>query len=251
MSLSDPQIWLSFFTLLIMELVLGIDNIIFISLLSNELPLKQRKKGRILGITLALSLRILMLIMINWVMSLTEPFINLSGRFGIHEGAWQQRLALSGRDVIMLTGGLFLIYKSNREIYETIEKNSKSHKRIPSSFLGTILQIGFLDLVLGIDSVITAVGMADHLFVMIAAVIVAMAFMLMASVKMSKIVGRHPSIKLVALAFLFLVGISLVAEGFNEPIPKGYIYFAMVFSIFIECLILRFMKNKVKPLDYK
>jgi predicted tellurium resistance membrane protein TerC len=251
MSLSDPQIWLSFLTLLVMELVLGIDNLVFISLLSNELPLKQQKRARILGITLALGLRILMLTMISWVMSLTQPFINLAGWFEIHGGAWQKRLELSGRDVIMLTGGLFLIYKSNREIYETIEKTSKLHKTIPSSFWGTVLQIGFLDLVLGIDSVITAVGMANHLFVMIVAVTIAMVFMLIASETLSRFVSSHPSIKLIALAFLLLVGISLVAEGVNEPIAKGYIYFAMAFSIFIECLLLRFMKNRAKPLDYK
>jgi predicted tellurium resistance membrane protein TerC len=249
--LSDPQIWLSFFTLLLLELALGIDNIVFISLLSNELPKHQQKKARVLGLTLALGLRIIMLAMISWLMSLTQTLMNIADWFGIHEGEWHERLDISGRDLIMIAGGLFLIYKSNKEIYLTIERGNRAHKTIPSSFLGTILQIGFLDLVLGIDSVITAVGIANHLFVMVAAVTVAMAFMLLAAQTVSKFVNIHPSVKLVALAFLFLVGISLIAEGAGDPIPKGYIYFAMGFSIFIEFLILRFLKKRVKPLEFK
>jgi predicted tellurium resistance membrane protein TerC len=249
--LTDPQIWISFFTLLILELVLGIDNIVFISLLSNELPARQRRKARVLGLTFALILRILMLIVINWIMSLTHPIVNVAEWVGVDSGPWHKRFNLSGRDLIMLAGGIFLIYKSIKEIYETIERSNKVHRAISASFWSTILQIGFLDLVLGIDSVVTAVGIADELLVMIAAVTVAMACMLLVSEGISKFVNIHPTVKLVALAFLFLVGISLIADAMNEPIPKGYIYFAMVFAIFVEFLVLRFVKKRVKPIDFK
>jgi predicted tellurium resistance membrane protein TerC len=242
--LSDPAIWASFLTLIIMEIVLGIDNIVFISLLTGKLPAHQQKRGRILGLSFALITRILLLLSITWVMTLTQPLFNAAEWVGVKEGTWYERFAISGRDLILIVGGLFLIYKSNKEIYDSLEGIGKEDTTKASSFWGTVIQIGLLDIVFGLDSVITAVGMSDHVGVMIAAVVVAMFFMMLASGTLSSFVNKHPSIKLLALAFLLLIGISLVAEGIEQPIAKGYIYFAMGFSIFVEILFLKLVKKK-------
>ncbi len=244
--LQDAQIWLSLITLFIMEMVLGIDNLVFISLLANKLRSSQRKKARLLGLLLALSIRIILLSAISWVMTLQNSLFNISEWFGITEGIWHKRLDISGRDIILLAGGLYLIYKANLEIYTTIEKSEKAHGSKVSSFWGTVFQIGLFDMILSIDSVITAVGMASQVWVMIVAVVLAMAVMLLASDSLGAFIKKHPSIKLLALAFLLLIGVSLVAEGIEEPIPKGYIYFAMTFSIFVVFLILRFVKKKAR-----
>jgi predicted tellurium resistance membrane protein TerC len=242
--LSNPEIWMSFFTLFLMELVLGVDNIVFISLLANDLPQRLHHKGRILGVALALLLRIFLLSAISWIMSLQKPFLNPAEWFNIYQGELHEKADLSGRDLILIAGGIFLIYKSVVNIHETIEKVEKKHRKRTASFWPTVLQIGVLDLVLGIDSVITAVGMAKHLGVMIAAICASMIIMLVASAGVGRFVKKHPSVKLLALAFLLLIGVSLLMEGIEQSIPKGYIYFAMCFSIFVEFLILRLVKAK-------
>ena len=250
---SDPEIWASLLTLIVMEIVLGIDNIVFISILTGKLPVHEQKKGRLFGLGFALVTRILLLLSITWVMTLTSPLFNVAEWFGKNEGPWHERLAISGRDLILILGGLFLIYKSNREIYDSLEGMGQPEEvKKTMSFWGTVVQIGLLDIVFGLDSVITAVGMADHVGVMIAAVVVAMIFMMIASGKLSNFVNMHPSVKLLALAFLLLIGISLIAEGIEQPIAKGYIYFAMGFSIFVEFLILRLVKKQgYKPVELR
>ena len=243
--LSDPETWASLLTLIVMEIVLGIDNIVFISILTNKLPQHQQKRGRTLGLGFAFFTRIVLLLSITWIMTLTVTLFNASEWFGIHSGPWHERFAISGRDLILICGGLFLIYKSNREIFDSLEGTEHTDEtRKPMSFTGTVIQIGILDIVFGLDSVITAVGMADHVSVMIIAVAVAMIFMMLASGSLSDFVNNHPSVKLMALAFLLLIGVSLIAEGVEQPIAKGYIYFAMGFSIFVESLVLRLAKKK-------
>lgn len=249
--LSDPQIWASFLTLVIMEIVLGIDNIVFISVLTGRLPHHQQRKGRILGMAFALVVRVLLLLSITWVMTLRHPLFNAGEWIGISDGEWHERLSISGRDLILIIGGLFLIYKSNKEIYDSLEGDDESGEAPSLSFWGTVVQIGLLDLVFGLDSVITAIGMSGNLGVMIAAVVIAMIFMLVAARKLSTFVSKHPSVKLLALAFLLLIGVSLIAEGIEQPIAKGYIYFAMGFSIFVEALILRLVKKKGLPVQLK
>lgn len=244
--LSNPEIWAALLTLTIMELVLGIDNIVFISLLAGELPHNQQKKATVLGLCLALVMRILLLVSISWVMTLTQPLFNAANWFGLHDSRWQQRLSISGRDLILLLGGLFLLFKSNKEIYDSIEGKTKKNTAQPKSLWATVLEIGLLDIVFGLDSVITAIGMTDYLGVMIAAVVIAMFFMMLASEKISGFVNQHPSVKLLALAFLLLIGISLIAAAIDEPIAKGYIYFSMAFSIFVVVLILRFSKKHLQ-----
>jgi predicted tellurium resistance membrane protein TerC len=241
--LSDPEIWISLLTLVIMELVLGVDNIVFISLLAGNLPKEQQQKGRILGLAFALVIRILLLISISWVMTLTRPLFNPAEWLNVYHGNWHERFAISGRDLILIAGGLFLIYKSNKEIYDSVEGADEKVVAKQTSFFTVVLQIGLLDMVLGLDSVITAVGMSNHLSVMIAAVVIAMFFMMLASKSLSDYVNNHPSVKLLALSFLLLIGVSLIAEGIDEPIDKGYIYFAMGFSIFFEMLILRLIRK--------
>jgi predicted tellurium resistance membrane protein TerC len=248
---SDPQIWASFATLLIMEIILGIDNIVFISILTGRLPQHQQKTGRIFGLGFALLTRILLLFSITWVMTLTQPLFNAGEWVGINNGQWHERLSFSGRDLILISGGFFLIYKSTREIYDSLEGDGESGVSKRLSLWGTVMQIGLLDIVFGLDSVITAVGMSDHLGVMIAAVVISMIFMVMASKSLSNFVHKHPSVKLLALAFLLLIGISLIAEGIEQPIAKGYIYFAMGFSVFVEILVIRLAKKSRQPVTLK
>lgn len=248
---SDPQAWASFLTLVIMELVLGIDNVVFISVLTGRLPAHQQRRGRILGMAFALIIRVLLLLSITWVMTLTQPLFQAGDWIGIREGDWYERLSISGRDLILILGGLFLLYKSNKEIHDSLEGEGSSGGVPSLSFWGTVAQIGLLDLVFGLDSVITAIGMSGELGIMIAAVVISMIFMLVAARSLSTFVSQHPSVKLLALAFLLLIGVSLIAEGVDQPIPKGYIYFAMGFSIFVEVLILRMVKKKGTPVQLK
>jgi len=246
--LADPQIWISFLTLTILEIVLGIDNIVFISILSGKLPAEQQKKARQLGLLLALVTRVLLLFSIKWIMSLTEPFVNFAEILNITNTSFARYLELSGRDLILFIGGLFLIYKSVTEIHHKVEGHSEEQqvntKR--ATFTSVIIQILILDIVFSLDSVITAVGMADQIGVMVAAVIVAVAIMLVSAESISKFVHDYPSIKMLALAFLLLIGVSLTAEAFDQHIPKGYIYFAMAFSVLVEYLNIRSEKKALK-----
>lgn len=235
--LSDPQIWISLLTLTALEIVLGIDNIIFISILSGKLPPAQQPKARQLGLTLALFTRIALLCSLAWMVKLTAPLFTVLG------------LGISGRDLILLVGGLFLIFKSVSEIHEKLEGGEEHHtaKGAPK-FAQVIVQILLLDVVFSLDSVITAVGMANHLAVMIAAVVIAILVMLKYAGAVSDFVHRHPTLKMLALSFLLLIGVTLVAEGTHRHIEKGYIYFAMAFAFGVEMLNLR-LRAQRKPVE--
>lgn len=227
--ITDPEAWVSLATLTALEIVLGVDNIIFISILVGRLPESQRQSGRIIGLGLAMLTRILLLMSLAWMMKLTAPLFTLFNQ------------AISGRDLILLIGGLFLIIKSFREIKEAINHqehhNSESKNKV--SYLGVLIQVAVLDIVFSLDSVITAVGMASHLPVMILAIIIAVGVMMFAAKPIGDFVDTHPTLKILALAFLVLVGISLIAESLDIHIPKGYIYFAMGFSVVVEMLNIR------------
>jgi len=232
--LSDPNVWIGLLTLTVLEIVLGIDNIVFISILSGKLPQENQKKARQLGLALALVTRVLLLLSLNWVMSLTSPIFTILTQ------------EISGRDLILLIGGLFLIYKATTEIHEKLEgENHDTEVKGRVTFSGVIVQILLLDIVFSLDSVITAVGMASHIGVMISAVIISVIIMLFAAESISKFVNNHPTVKMLALSFLVLIGVTLIAEGLDQHIPKGYIYFAMAFSVLVEMLNLR-MKKKSK-----
>jgi predicted tellurium resistance membrane protein TerC len=236
--LSDPQAWLALLTLTLLEIVLGIDNIIFISILAGKLPEPQAARARQIGLGAALVTRILLLLSLAWVIGLTEPIIAPFGR------------EISGRDMILLFGGLFLLAKSTHEIHERLEGEEDHERKVQApSFSSVIIQIALLDMVFSLDSVITAVGMVNQIGVMITAVIIAMGIMLLASGRISDFVNRHPTIKMLALAFLLLIGFTLIVEALHFHIPKGYIYFAMGFSIFVEALNLRARRGteKAKP----
>ncbi|MCT1532228.1 MULTISPECIES: TerC family protein [Sphingobacterium] len=249
--ISDPNIWISFLTLTVLEIVLGIDNIVFISIQSAKLPVEQQKKARQLGLLLALVMRVGLLFSIKWIMGLTAPFINLADTIGVDHPEWSRYLQLSGRDLILFIGGLFLIYKSTTEIHHKVEGHTESAKarNKPATFANVIVQIIILDLVFSLDSVITAVGMVDSIGVMVAAVIVAVGIMLISAEGISKFVNDYPSVKMLALAFLLLIGVSLTAEAFDQHIPKGYIYFAMAFSVLVEFLNIRSEKKAQLQLE--
>lgn len=243
--LADPNIWISFLTLTVLEIVLGIDNIVFISIQSAKLPVEQQKKARQLGLILALVMRVGLLFSIKWIMGLTEPFLYIGDWFGIQDPTWHRYLTLSGRDLILFIGGLFLIYKATTEIHHKVEGHtvvSNATRRV-HTFTSIIVQIIILDIVFSLDSVITAVGMVDQIGVMIAAVIVAVIIMLISAESISRFVNDYPSVKMLALAFLLLIGVSLTAEAFDQHIPKGYIYFAMAFSVLVEFLNIRSEKK--------
>ncbi|MFM6954851.1 MAG: TerC family protein, partial [Sphingobacteriaceae bacterium] len=217
--LSNPEIWISLITLSVLEIVLGIDNIIFISILSGKLPEHQQKKARQLGLALAMITRVLLLLSLSWMMTLTSPLFNMAHWIGLSEGEWVEKLAISGRDLILLIGGLFLIYKSTSEIHEKLEGAEQvENGKKKLSFSATIVQILLLDIVFSLDSVITAVGMASHVEVMIAAVIIAVIVMMMAAGSISNFVNKHPTVKMLALSFLLLIGVSLLAEAFEQHI---------------------------------
>jgi predicted tellurium resistance membrane protein TerC len=251
--LADPQVWISFLTLTVLEIVLGIDNIVFISIQSAKLPVTQQRKARQIGLLLALVMRVGLLFSIKWVMGLTATLVDFAQWFNIENANFARYLALSGRDLILFIGGLFLIYKSTTEIHHKVEghveTNSLGRKAI--SFSSVIIQILMLDLVFSLDSVITAVGMVDQIGVMIAAVIVAVVIMLLSAESISRFVNDYPTVKMLALAFLLLIGVSLTAEAFDQHIPKGYIYFAMAFSVLVEFLNIRAQKKALKKLEAK
>jgi predicted tellurium resistance membrane protein TerC len=227
--------WIALGTLTVLEIVLGIDNIVFISILAGKLPKKDRARARRVGLSLAMIIRILLLLSITWVMSLTAPL------FSVLENQ------ISGRDLILLVGGLFLLGKSTLEIHEKLEGvEGHGSAKVAKSFVSVIIQILLLDIVFSLDSVITAVGMAEDVAVMILAVIIAVGVMLVSAGAISDFVDRHPTVKILALSFLLLIGVSLIGEGLDQHIPKGYIYFAMAFSVFVEMINLR-IRAKVDP----
>jgi predicted tellurium resistance membrane protein TerC len=237
--ISDPEIWIALATLTFLEIVLGVDNIIFISILSGKLPAAQQPAARRIGLLLAMGTRILLLFSLAWVVRLTAPLFALWG----HE--------ISGRDLILIAGGLFLLAKSTHEIHGRLEgEEGHGSTRAASSFTSVLAQITVLDIVFSLDSVITAVGMVDRLSVMVAAVMIAVLIMMMSAEPLSAFVHRHPTVKMLALSFLLLIGLSLLLEGFDHHIPKGYIYFAMGFSVFVEMINLR-MRSKTAPVHLR
>lgn len=250
--LSSPEAWISLLTLTILEIVLGIDNIVFISILAGKLPENQQKKARQLGLALAMITRVLLLMSLSWIMKLTAPLFNIGEWIGITNPEWLEKLAISGRDLILLIGGLFLIYKSTHEIHNKLEGEHEEGGKVKvHSFAGTIVQILILDIVFSLDSVITAVGMADHIEIMIAAVVIAVIIMMISAGAISNFVNKHPTVKMLALSFLLLIGVSLLAEGLDQHIPKGYVYFAMAFSVLVEMLNLKMKKNTSKPVKLR
>jgi len=242
--LTSPEIWISLLTLTLLEIVLGIDNIVFISILAGKLPLYQQKKARQLGLALAMITRVLLLLSLSWIMKLVAPLFNIGDWINVTDVNLLEKMAISGRDLILIVGGLFLIYKSTHEIHDKLEGEPEHEsKRNPQTFTATIIQILILDVVFSLDSVITAVGMAKHIEVMVAAVIIAVVVMMISASAISNFVNQHPTVKILALSFLLLIGVSLLAEGFDQHIPKGYIYFAMAFSVLVEMINLKMNKK--------
>jgi len=238
--ITDPQIWVALLTLTALEVVLGIDNIIFISILVGKLPSGQQARARTVGLGLAMLTRIGLLLSITWIMRLTEPFFTILGN------------DISGKDIILIAGGLFLIAKSTHEIHQKLEgEEGKTTSARTVGFTGVIIQIMLLDIVFSFDSVITAVGMTNHVGIMIAAVVTAVIFMMFFSGTVSDFVHRHPTVKMLALSFLLLIGVTLIAEGFDQHISKGYIYFAMAFSVFVEMLNIRVRGRHVPPVHLR
>lgn len=238
---SRPEAWLSLITLSVMEIVLGIDNVIFISLVTGKLPPENQNKARRLGLFLALFIRVILLSFISYIVKeMVDPIFEIFGH------------SLSWRDIILLAGGLFLLYKSTLEIYELLEADPEEHsKKVNPTFWNVVLQVIIIDIVFSFDSIITAVGLAQDLPIMIAAVVISMIIMLFFSAAISKFIDKHPSIKLLALAFLLTIGLLLVAESFGQHVSKGYVYFAMAFSILVELLNMRMRKKSSKPVELK
>lgn len=258
--LTEPQTWIALITLTLLEIVLGIDNIVFIAILAGKLPPEQQQRARTTGLSLALITRILLLLSLGWVMGLREPLFRLGPAPALpavamgHGGAVHvpDPWGISGRDLILILGGLFLIYKSTHEIHEKLEgEEGHASTRVAPSFSATIVQILLLDIVFSLDSVITAVGMANQIGVMIAAVVIAVGVMLVYSKKISDFVEDHPTVKMLALSFLVLIGVNLLAEGFDQHIEKAYTYFAMGFSVFVELLNLKMKKTTKAPVHLR
>lgn len=230
---SDPKIWIGLLTLTALEIVLGIDNIVFISILSGRLPAHSQRKGRLWGLGLAMIMRVILLLSLSWIMGLTKPLFSIAN------------FDVSGRALILVGGGLFLLAKSTREIHHKLEGDeSVAGKEAAASFSAVLIQIVLLDIVFSLDSVITAVGMVDEIGVMIAAVIIAVAAMMIFAGRISRFIDRYPTLKMLALSFLLLIGVNLIGEGLGFHIPKGYTYFAMAFSVLVEMLNLKVHKGK-------
>ena len=237
--IASPEAWIALGTLAALEIVLGIDNIIFISILVGRLPKKQRAFARRVGLGLAMVARLGLLFSISWVMGLTEPWFTLGQE-------------ISGRDVILIGGGLFLLAKATHEIHNSLEGVEDTGRAVVAASLGmTLVQIAVLDIVFSLDSVITAVGLVDHVSIMAIAIVAAVAVMLVAAESIGNFVDRHPTIKILALSFLILVGVTLMAEGLDVHVPKGYIYFAMLFSVAVEMVNIRMRQKKAKPLKLR
>jgi predicted tellurium resistance membrane protein TerC len=238
--INEPSAWIAFGTLTLLEIVLGIDNIIFISILAGKLPPEQRERARLLGLGLAMIMRILLLLLISVIVRLTNPLFEVLGQ------------EISGRDLILIGGGLFLLFKSTFEIHDNLEgEHSDKTTRARVTFGSVLLQIMALDIVFSLDSVITAVGMVEHVTVMIAAVVVSIGFMLFFSGYIARFVEKHPTIKMLALSFLILIGVTLIAEGLGQHISKGYIYFSMAFSVMVEILNIKMRKRARHPVELK
>jgi len=235
--ITDPGLVIALVTLTVLEIVLGIDNIIFISILAGRLPEQERQKARILGLALAMLTRIGLLLSLAWVMQLTRPLMTVLGQ------------DISGRDLILGFGGLFLLGKSTHEIHSSLEGGAAPRNGRPgvSSFAGVLAQVALLDIVFSLDSVITAVGMTNHIGVMVTAIVVAVICMMVFVRAINEFIEEHPTVRMLALSFLLLIGVMLIAEAFDQHIPKGYIYFAMAFSVFVEMLNLRFRKQESAP----
>ena len=232
--ITDPQALVGLATLTVLEIVLGIDNVVFISILAGKLPREQQGRARYIGLLLAMLMRIALLFSLSWIIRLTAPLFSVLGQ------------EISGRDLVLLIGGLFLLAKSTHEIHERLEgEEGDGSAKVAPSLRSVLIQIVLLDIVFSLDSVITAVGMVDELGVMVTAVIVAVGFMMLFAKRISEFVDGHPTVKMLALSFLLLIGVALIAESFDQHIPKGYIYFAMAFSVMVEMLNLR--SRKVKP----
>ena len=240
--ISQPESWIALLTLIVLELVLGVDNVIFISILAGKLPQADQQRARRTGIMLAVVTRILLLLSLSWVISLEEALFTLP-YFDI---------GISGRDLILLVGGLFLLWKSTTEIHEKLEgKEGHATAKVGATFMSVIIQIMLLDIVFSLDSVITAVGMVDELMIMIIAVVVAAGIMVFTSGPIGEFVEKHPTVKMLALSFLLMIGFTLVVEGLHQHIPKGYVYFAMGFSIFVEMINLRVRDSHTKPVNLR
>ena len=235
--ISEPATWIAFITLVALELVLGVDNVIFISILASKLPQDQQQRARTTGILMAVLTRILLLFSLSWIIGLTEPLFTVAS------------FEISGRDIVLIAGGLFLLWKSVHEIHQKLEgEEGHSSTRVRAAFWSVIFQIMLLDIVFSLDSVITAVGMVDHIEIMVAAVIIAAVVMVVTARPLAGFVERHPTVKMLALSFLLLIGFTLIVEGLHQHIPKGYIYFAMGFSVLVEMLNLR-IRGKGQPVS--
>lgn len=236
--LSDPAAWVSFLTLTFLEIVLGIDNIIFLSILVSKLPRELQPRGRVLGLAFAMVTRIGLLFSLTWLIGLTAPWFTVFGE------------EISGRDLILFAGGLFLLIKSINEIHGSLEGMEQGHGevRLRTNLLAVAIQIGLVDVVFSLDSVLTAVGLADHISIMVAAIVIAVLVMMFLAAPIHEFIERHPTIKILALAFLILIGIALIAESLDFHIPKGYLYFSMAFSVVVEMINIR-MRRGGKPVD--
>ena len=243
--ISNPESWIALVTLIALELVLGVDNVIFISILSGKLPQEDQQRARTTGISLAVITRVLLLLSLSWIIGLTEPLLHLP----FFEGEVAE---VTGRDLILLLGGLFLLWKSTHEIHDKLEgKEGSASAKVAANFVSVIIQIMLLDIVFSLDSVITAVGIADNIMIMIIAVVAAAIVMIFTAKPIGDFVERHPTIKILALSFLLMIGFTLIAEGFGVEIPKGYVYFAMGFSVMVEMLNLRVRDSHVKPVNLR
>ncbi len=232
--MTDPQVWIALATLTALEIVLGVDNIIFISILAGKLPAHQQHKARIIGLAVAMITRLMLLFSLTWVLSLTAPLFTVFNQ------------EVSGRDLILIGGGLFLLVKSTLEIHDNLEGvEGDASVRVRPFFASVIIQIGLLDIVFSLDSVITAIGLANRVWVMATAIVIAVLVMMVSAAPISRFIDQHPTIKMLALSFLLLIGLMLVAEGFDMHIPKGYIYFAMAFSVFVEMLNSKIRKRRI------
>jgi len=237
--ITQPETWIAFLTLVALELVLGVDNVIFISILAGKLPVDQQARARTTGIMMAVITRILLLLSLSWIIGLTDPLFTVIG------------FEISGRDLVLLAGGLFLIWKSVHEIHQKLEGvEGESSAKVRGAFWSVIFQIMLLDIVFSLDSVITAVGMVDEIVIMIAAVVIAASVMVFTATPLASFVERHPTVKMLALSFLLLIGFTLLVEGLHQHIPKGYIYFAMGFSVLVEMLNLR-IRRAVRPVNLR
>lgn len=236
----NAEVWIALVTLTVLEIVLGVDNVVFISILAGKLPESVQARARRTGLALAMIMRIALLLSLAWIIRLTMPLFTLIGQ------------EISGRDLILIGGGLFLLAKSTYEIHDKLEgQQGHASAKVPPSYAGVITQIMLLDVVFSLDSVITAVGMAQQIGVMIAAIVIAVGVMLVSAEAISVFVNRHPTIKILALSFLLLIGVSLVAEGLDQHIPKGYIYFAMAYSVFVEMINLRAGARRLRPVELR